>query len=169
MKKMILILIVLLVASLTVACSDNEYIKEKDIIKPDYISQSEANVASSPTKQVSKTINFPIYVLDKNVSKVKYLPIDVDLSIDDKVNVIAGTMSAICFNDLPIDVNVDGKKANVNLRESNESRKTWKDDFLDEDNFEETTTLIVKNLLQEDYEGEWINIVHLSYEGEDIE
>lgn len=169
MKKIVLSSIVLLVASLIVACSEKEYIKEMDIIKTDYVQQSELNVASNPTKQASKTVKFPIYVLDKNVSKVKYLPIDVDLSIDEKMNIIANTMSAICFNDLPIDVEVDGKKANVNLRESDESRKTWKDDFLDENNFDETTILIVKNLLQEDYEGEWIDTVHLAYEGEDIE
>ena len=63
---------------------------------------------------------------------------------------------------------VDEKKVNVNLVESKESHKSWKNDFLDENNLEETTLLLVKNLLQEDYKGEWINTVYITYEGEDI-
>ncbi|MBP3907278.1 MAG: hypothetical protein J6D12_09240 [Peptostreptococcaceae bacterium] len=67
-----------------------------------------------------------------------------------------------------IDIDIDEKKVNVNLVESKESHKSWKNDFLDENNLEETTLLLVKNLLQEDYKGEWINTVHITYEGEDI-
>lgn len=162
MHKIVLSLIVVVVASLIVACSNEDNIKADDVL------QYELSVASDNTKSVSKTVKFPIYILDKNISTVKYLPIDSNLSVDDKVNIIADTMSAVCFNNLPIDVNVQGKKASVNLRESEESRKTWKDDFLDEHNFEDTTLLIVKNLLQEDYEGEWIDTVQIAYEGEDI-
>lgn len=169
MKNIVLSLIIVLVASLIVACSDDDYIKENDIIKPDNTIQNNSSITSDIIKSTSKTDKFPIYVLDKNVSQVKYLPIDISLSIQEKINIIADTMSAICFNDLPIDIVVEGKKANVNLIESDESRKTWKNDFLNEDNFEDTTLLLVKNLLQEDYEGEWIDTVHLAYEGKDIE
>ncbi len=140
MHKIVLSLIVVVVASLIVVCSNEDNIKADDVL------QYELSVASDNTKSVSKTVKFPIYILDKNISTVKYLPIDSNLSVDDKVNIIADTMSAVCFNNLPIDVNVQGKKASVNLRESEESRKTWKDDFLDEHNFEDTTLLIVKNL-----------------------
>jgi hypothetical protein len=158
MKKIILTSMILVVSSLTVGCSKEEYIKEKDII----------NITSNTKKLVSKEVKLPIYFLDKNIRKVKYLSIDDNLSIEEKIEIISNTISTICFNDLPIDIDIDEKKVNVNLVESKESHKSWKNDFLDENNLEETTLLLVKNLLQEDYKGEWINTVHITYEGEDI-
>jgi hypothetical protein len=158
MKKIILTSMIVVVSSLTVGCSNEEYIKEKDII----------NITSNTKKLVSKEVKLPIYFLDKNIRKVKYLSIDDNLSIEEKVKIISNTISAICFNDLPIDIDIDEKKVNVNLVESKESHKSWKNDFLDENNLEETTLLLVKNLLQEDYKGEWINTVHITYEGKDI-
>ena len=158
MKKIILTSMIVVVSSLTVGCSNEEYIKEKDII----------NITSITKKLVSKEVKLPIYFLDKNIRKVKYLSIDDNLSIEEKVKIISNTISAICFNDLPIDIDIDEKKVNVNLVESKESHKSWKNDFLDENNLEETTLLLVKNLLQEDYKGEWINTVHITYEGKDI-
>ena len=152
MKKIILTSMIVVVSSLTVGCSNEEYIKEKDII----------NITSNTKKLVSKEVKLPIYFLDNNIRKVNYL------SIEEKVKIISNTISAICFNDLPIDIDIDEKKVNVNLVESKESHKSWKNDFLDENNLEETTLLLVKNLLQEDYKGEWINTVHITYEGEDI-
>ena len=152
MKKIILTSMIVVVSSLTVGCSNEEYIKEKDII----------NITSNTKKLVSKEVKLPIYFLDKNIRKVKYL------SIEEKIEIISNTISTICFNDLPIDIDIDEKKVNVNLVESKESHKSWKNDFLDENNLEETTLLLVKNLLQEDYKGEWINTVHITYEGEDI-
>ena len=158
MKKIILTSMIVVVSSLTVGCSNEEYIKEKDII----------NITSNTKKLVSKEVKLPIYFLDKNIRKVKYLSIDDNLSIEEKVKIISNTISAICFNDLPIDIDIDEKKVNVNLVESKESHKSWKNDFLDENNLEETTLHLVKNLLQEDYKGEWINTVHITYEGKDI-
>lgn len=158
MKKIILTSMIVVVSSLTVGCSNEEYIKEKDII----------NINSNTKKLVSKEVKLPIYFLDKNIRKVKYLSIDDNLSIEEKIKIISNTISTICFNDLPIDIDVDEKKVNVNLVESKESHKSWKNDFLDENNLEETTLLLVKNLLQEDYKGEWINTVHITYEGKDI-
>lgn len=169
MKKIIVSLIIIVAASLILACSKEEYIKEKDIIKVDNITNDKKSINSDITKPGSKTEKFTIYFLDNNSSNVKYLPIDSNLSIENKINIIADTISEICFNDLPIIVSIDEKKVSVNLIESDESRKTWKDDFLDENNFEDTTLLLVKNLLQEDYDGEWIDTVQLAYEGEEIE
>lgn len=168
MRKIALSSIALVVSSLIVGCSNNEYIKEKDIIGAEYINESQLNTTFNIKKSLSKIEEFPIYFLDKNIRKVKYLPLDINLSIEDKINIISKTISNICFNNLPMDIFVDGKKVNVNLRESDENRNTWKDDFLDDKNLEETTLLIVKNLLQEDYAGEWINTVHITYEGKDI-
>lgn len=158
MKKIILTSMIVVVSSLTVGCSNEEYIKEKDII----------NITSNTKKLVSKEVKLPIYFLDKNIRKVKYLSIDDNLPIEEKIKIISNTISTICFNDLPIDIDIDEKKVNVNLVESKESHKSWKNDFLDENNLEETTLLLVKNLLQEDYKGEWINTVHITYEGKDI-
>lgn len=168
MNKIILSSIVIMIASLVVACSSEYDIKERDIIKADDVIQYQPIAESNASNTTSKTVKFPIYMLDNNVKVVKYLPIEDNISTEEKVNMIAKTMSAICFNDLPIEVKIDGKQANVNLIESDESRKTWEDDFLNEYNLENTVMIIVKNLLQEDYEGEWINTIQLSYEGTDI-
>jgi hypothetical protein len=87
MKKIILTSMIVVVSSLTVGCSNEEYIKEKDII----------NITSNTKKLVSKEVKLPIYFLDKNIRKVKYLSIDDNLSIEEKVKIISNTISAICF------------------------------------------------------------------------
>ena len=59
--------------------------------------------------------------------------------------------------------------AKIELLEFDESlnkRVSWKEDFLNEDIKEQTLKVLLENILQEEYKGQWIEKVQLYYEGE---
>ena len=45
-------------------------------------------------------------------------------------------------------------------------RFIWKEDYLNEDIREQTLKVLLENILQEEYKGQWIEKVQLYYEGE---
>ena len=55
---------------------------------------------------------------------------------------------------------IDKEKQNLEWKE------TWKEDYLNEDIKEQTLKVLLENILQEEYKGQWIEKVQLYYEGE---
>jgi hypothetical protein len=86
---------------------------------------------------------------------------------------IIKTISRESFNGLPISVTIYGKDtAKIELKEPKDlsnSRVSWKADYLNEDSKEYTINTIIKNIIQEDYKGAWIEKVQLYYENELIQ
>jgi len=70
-------------------------------------------------------------------------------------------------------ITVYGKNtAKVELIEPKDSINatvSWKDDYLNEYTKEYTINTIIKNIIQEEYKGEWIEKVQLYYENELIQ
>lgn len=114
---------------------------------------------------------FSIELINKGKKDVISVIIDKDSTLSEKVELIVNTMSEEAFNGLPINVTIYGNDmAKIVLKEPNDSsennRFTWKKDYLNDNNVENTINTIVKNILQEQYKGPWIKTVQLYYEDE---
>ena len=182
MKKIAIILFLIATTLLVTACEKKEQsynykIDEKPssiAVDSEKASQYEAssNIKEKPIKS-SKIIEIPITTTSNEISTTKYVKVHEESSLQEKMQIIIDTISEIGFNDLPMNVKVYGKNiARIELIEHNSSQKsrvTWKDDYLNEDTKEYTINTIVKNILQEEYKGEWIEKIQLYYEGELIE
>ena len=140
------------------------------------------NVLISEKVYKHKNSIYPIYSADvntyaKEVYFVTYL--SEDLSLKNKLDTLAKTLSKVYFSNLPIEVaeitEVNGKKiAVINLKESKENQK-----IIDTSQFREqswsrsyfqgssggtiTTVCLVETFLQNEYEGQWIDGVKFLY------
>ncbi|MGL5348036.1 MAG: hypothetical protein ACRDA3_11850 [Peptostreptococcaceae bacterium] len=185
MNKLARSLLIICATLLTTACNDSNQIKDSRMIDLDSSSvinnENKSNVEDDKSskeglKNTSKsleTINLPIILMTKDVKdekNIKYLEINENITIQEKIELTATAISKECFNSLPIKVSVDnGDIAHVDLIEPENvknTRVTWKDDYLNEEIKEYTISIILKNLLQENYKGEWIDKVQLYHEGE---
>lgn len=185
MNKLARNMFIICATLLTTACNDSETIKESRMIDLDSASiinnqQSTDAKEDKSSKDVSKginksleTIKIPITLMTKEVNEeknIKYLEINENSTMQEKIELTANAISKECFNSLPIKVTIDKDDiARVDLIESENvksNRVSWKNDYLNEEIKEYTISIILKNLLQENYKGEWIDKVQLYYEGE---
>lgn len=123
------------------------------------------------SKHINSKINqMPIEVKGKDGKKIKYIDVEEESTLQEKIDLIVKAISKECFNGLTIKATIYGNdSAIIELKEfsdSKNSRISWKTDYLNEDNIEETVNTIVKNILQEQYNGMWIKTVQLYYEDE---
>ncbi|MGL5712764.1 MAG: hypothetical protein ACRCXT_05870 [Paraclostridium sp.] len=158
----------IIITLLTIGCTNKDTTNENNIIKLEKVLDYEVDESLTKAMSASEKVKFPIYILDNN-SIVKYIELDDKLTISEKINIIADTMSALSFNNLPIEVEVENKEAHVNLIETDEIKNSWEDSFLNKTTKDNTILMIVKNILQEDYEGEWVDSVQISYENQELE
>lgn len=182
MNKIAASLLLICGALLTTACTQSSQTKDSSIIdlnSSSIINSEESAVAKSSedkNNNINKSANIvklPIVLMPKDGKddkNVKYLEINEDSPLDKKVELIVNAISKECFNGLPINVRVyGGNLAKVELVEPenlDSSRVSWKDDYLNDQIKEYTLSVILKNLLQEEYKGDWIEKVQLYYEGE---
>ncbi|HSQ87940.1 hypothetical protein [Romboutsia sp.] len=139
-----------------------------------YLDQGQSTVKSSINLQKpSNTIKIPINIVSKDTKNIKYLEIKKDSSLQQKIEIIISTISKECFNNLPIKITVYGKNtAKIELiepKDSTKNRVSWKKDYLNEYTKEYTINTIIKNVIQEEYKGDWIEKVQLYYEDELIQ
>lgn len=130
----------------------------------------ESTKNSSKVNKLANTTKIPISMPSKDTKDVRYVEVEEDSSLQEKVEIIIDFISHEIFNDLPIKVTVYGSEtARVELVEPTDlenSRVSWKDDYLNEYTKEYTVNAIIKNIIQEGYKGNWIKNVQLYYEGE---
>ncbi|MGL4914579.1 MAG: hypothetical protein ACRC3Y_19340 [Romboutsia sp.] len=183
MKKIAIILFLIATTLLVTACENkeqsyNNIIDEKSsLITSEGENSLEQEVSSNVKKKHIKSLNtieIPISTISNDLSITKYIEVNEDSSIQEKMQIIVDAVSQEAFNNLPMNVKVYSKKniAKINLIEhesSNKSRVTWKNDYLNQDTKEYTINTIIKNILQEEYKGEWIEKVQLYYDGKLIE
>ncbi|MDK2563349.1 hypothetical protein QOZ84_07290 [Romboutsia sedimentorum] len=128
---------------------------------------------SNDSKKNSGTIKIPINIMSKYSKDITYLEVKEDSSLQEKLEIIIKTISREYFNGLPISVTVYGKNlAKIELKEPKDlsnSRVSWKVDYLNEVTKEYTINTIIKNIIQEDYKGAWIEKIQLYYENELIQ
>jgi hypothetical protein len=136
-----------------------------------YLQKEQVTMKNSINSQ--KTIKIPIHIASKDRNDTKYLEIKEDSSLQEKIENVISVISSECFNGLSMKVTVYGKStAKVELiepKDPNNSTVSWKDDYLNEYTKEYTINTIIKNIIQEEYKGEWIDKVQLYYENELIQ
>ena len=161
MNKLAISLFIIATTLFTTACSNNGMYQQNE----------KSTIENSISSQdLSNTIKIPISIVSKDVKSVKYLEIKEEMSLQEKIQLIINTISKECFNGLPIKVTVYGKDtAKIELIEpkgTTKGRASWKEDYLNESTKEYTINTIIKNIIQEEYKGDWIEKVQLYYEDE---
>lgn len=185
MNKLSISLLIFCSILLNIGCTTNSKLGDSNIIdlnsssiieSDESIEKKEEDSSTEKIKGIAKstnTIKIPITLMSKDIREekdIKYLEINKEGSLQEKIELIVNAISKECFNNLPMKVTVYGKDiAKVELIEPENvqnSRVSWKDDYLNEYIKEDTLSIILKNILQEEYKGEWIEKVQLYYEGE---
>lgn len=182
MNKIVVSLILVGGLLLTTACSDSTQIKESSIIdlnsssiiNSDESSNTKNNNSKDTNDNINRTqsiIKFPIISIPKDEKEqkdIKYLEVNEQSTLQEKLDLISNAISQECFNGLPINISVFNENiAKVELVEpDNSSRVSWKEDYLNDQMKEYTLNVILKNILQEEYKGSWIEKVQLYYQGE---
>ena len=165
MNKIVVSFILVSGLLLTTACTNNSKIKESSIIdlnsssiiNSDESSNSKnSNYTKSKSDNINKTkniIKFPIILIpkdDKDEKDIKYLEVNEDSTLEEKLNLIVNAISQECFNGLPIKASVYNENiAKVELLENDNlsSRVSWKDDYLNDQMKEYTLNVILKKYL----------------------
>ncbi|NJA37357.1 hypothetical protein GSQ30_08700, partial [Clostridioides difficile] len=143
--------------------------KESAVVKKDEDAKEETTSKMINSK---KTTKIPIEIISKDEKIVKYLQIDEESSLKDKLRLILDTLSNEYFNGLDMEVEVKEKDnlVKINLIEPDKkSRVSWKDDYLNEQNIIYTINNIIKNVIQEEDNSIWIEEVEIYYNGKLIE
>ena len=185
MNKIAVSFLIICVTLSTVACTNSSKTKDNSIIDLNSYSiinnEKEPNTQSSisgeeKTNNLNRTVNIikmPIILMPRDTKEeknIKYLEINEDSPLQEKIELIVNAISKECFNGLPINVTFDGddiaKVELVELENLENSRVSWKEDYLNDQIKEYTLNVILKNMLQEDYKGHWVDKVQLYYEGE---
>lgn len=148
---------------------------------------SEKTIVESSTKEIAgKEDLIPVYGYDKDSINKEinfYISVQKDLTLEEKLKVIAERLSRFRFNDLPIEVvrvKVDeGKKiAVINLGETEENKgvidpskiqgdasDTWIFGYFQGSaGGSATTETLLETFLQKEYEGDWIDGIEFLYE-----
>ncbi len=143
--------------------------KESAVVKKDDDVREETTSKMINSKNTTK---IPIEIISKDGKIVKYLQIDEESTLKDKLRLILDTLSKEYFNGLDMEVEVKEKDnlVKINLIEPDEkSRVSWKDDYLNEQNIIYTINNIIKNVIQEEDNSIWIEEVEIYYNGKLIE
>ncbi|RDY28895.1 hypothetical protein CHL78_002945 [Romboutsia weinsteinii] len=177
MKKLAVSLLLIATAIINVACaSENSRIKDSKMIETDQVpiitraESEDVRLEDNSTEKGTKMIKMPIQINSDGIDELRYLELKEDSTIQEKIDIMIKTISEECFSGLPLKVTIyNDNRADVELVEldpANESRITWKDEYLNDKSKESTINIIVKNLLQDDYKGAWIDKVKLYYNEE---
>ena len=175
-----IILFIIFLTLFNTACTLENEVKESSSIETNSSSMineeaklKDKSIQNKQTKKTSSTVEIPITLMQdyiKEDKQVKYLQIEANTTLEEKVNKVVSVISSECFSNLPMKVKIYGNDiAKIELLEFDESlnkRVSWKEDYLNEDIKEQTLKVLLENILQEEYKGQWIEKVQLYYEGE---
>ena len=156
------------------ACTLENEVKESSSIETNSSSMineeaklKDKSIQNKQTKKTSSTVEIPITLMQdyiKEDKQVKYLQIEANTTLEEKVNKVVSVISSECFS-----LWEKERWFFIELLEFDESlnkRVSWKEDYLNEDIKEQTLKVLLENILQEEYKGQWIEKVQLYYEGE---
>jgi len=179
MYKLTIILFIIFSTLFNTACSlENEVNKRSSVqnnnssIINEEVKLDKKAIKNKQSSKISGIIKIPIILMQdytKEDKQVKYLQIDTSKTLEERINTLVKAVSSECFSNLPIKVKVYGNDiAKIELLEFDDNlnkRVSWKEDYLNKDIKEQTMRVLLENILQEDYNGEWIEKVQLYYEG----
>ena len=140
------------------------------------------NVFTGQNVLENKNSVYPIYSanVDTYAKEVHFgTYIAENLPLEEKLDVIANTLSQVYFSNLPIEIleitQINGKKVvSINLKESEENQKivdtsqfkgkSWAGNYFQGSTGGTTTSVcLIETFLQSDYEGQWIDGVRFLY------
>lgn len=109
-----------------------------------------------------------IISIDANTNKKKVIgniKINDNLSIEDKVQLVIKEVSALQFQNAPIELTkIENNIAYINIKEDKEN-KLWSSRFFQGSTGANITSYtLVESLLQRDYEGDWVDGIYITYE-----
>ena len=114
MYKLTIILFIIFSTLFNTACTSENGVKESSFIKinsPSMINEEvkleEKSIQSKQAKKTSSTVEIPITLMQdyiKEYKKVKYLQIEANTTLEEKVNKVVNVISSECFNSLPMRV-----------------------------------------------------------------
>ncbi|MGO0882771.1 hypothetical protein ACTPDI_08260 [Clostridioides difficile] len=174
MNKIAVSFLIIATTLLSTACMDYKVDKVELVDARDsaVVKKGENIKEEADTINPKRTAKIPIEIVSKDDKIVKYLQIDEESTLKDKLQLILDTLSHEYFNDLDMEVEVQEKDSlvKINLVEPDEKgRVSWKEDYLNEQNIIYTINNIIKNVIQEDDNSIWIEEVEIYYNGELIE
>lgn len=174
MNKIAVSFLIIATTLLSTACMDYKLDKVELVDTGDsaVVKKGEDIKEEADTINPKRTAKIPIEIVSKDDKIVKYLQIDEESTLKDKLQLILDTLSHEYFNDLDMEVEVQEKDSlvKINLVEPDEKgRVSWKEDYLNEQNIIYTINNIIKNVIQEDDNSIWIEEVEIYYNGELIE
>ncbi|MEG2787538.1 MAG: hypothetical protein RR942_06915 [Romboutsia sp.] len=170
MKKVSLILsIIFITIFITIGCSSLEKNTENENPNPNI----------TETNKIEETINldlanFNIVSKDVNTSETIVLgsiSVNNKSSIEEKLKSVIKEVSKLQFENAPIElVKVENNIAYIDIKEG-EDQNYWSQRFFQGSTGASISSYaLVENLLQRDYQGEWIDGIYISYEGKtDVE
>lgn len=137
------------------------------------------NTNITETNKIEETINldlanFNIVSKDVNTSETIVLgsiSVNNKSSIEEKLKSVIKEVSKLQFENAPIElVKVENNIAYIDIKEG-EDQNYWSQRFFQGSTGASISSYaLVENLLQRDYEGEWIDGIYISYEGKtDVE
>lgn len=171
MNKLAVTVILIATTLLNTACTDKNYKSDDSSEMASYQLADSINFNIKSKQSMDKEIiDMPVEIVSKNEKIIKHVQVKEESTLQEKTDLIVKTVSEEAFNGLTIKATIYANEvAKIVLREpadSENSRISWKNDYLNEQNREETINTIVKNMLQEQYKGPWIKTVQLYYEDE---
>ncbi len=180
MYKITIILFIIFSTLFNTACTLQPKLRQGSTIEVDSpalsneeIKLEEKSNESKQTKKSTNIVEIPIILMqddNKEDKNIKYLQLEANTTLKEKINKVVGVISSECFSNLPIKVKIYGNDtAKIELLEFEDSenkRVTWQNDYLNENIREKTLKVLLENILQENYKGQWIEKVQLYYEGE---
>ena len=147
MYKLTIILFINFLTLFNIACTLKNKVNESSSIEINSYSMineevklEEKSIQNKEAKKISSTVEISITLMQdyiKEDKQVKYLQIEANTTLEEKVNKIVGVISSECFRNLPMKVKIYGNNiAKIELLEFDESlnkRVSWKEDYLNED------------------------------------
>lgn len=140
--------------------NDTDLVENTDINDTEISDKESSNI---------KEINLDITSLDANSGEeivVGSLMLYENQSIEEKVNDLIKQISKVSFNNAPIVLEkIENNIAYIDLKEG-ENTKDWSEKYFQGSTGGSITTYtLTENILQRNYNGEWISGVCFSYEG----
>ena len=150
--------------------NDTDLVENSDNNENKNSSDIEINTEISDKESSNiKEINLDITSLDANSGEeivVGSLMLYENQSIEEKVNALIKQISKVSFNNAPIVLEkIENNIAYIDLKEG-ENTNYWSEKYFQGSTGGSITTYtLTENILQRNYNGEWISGVFFSYEG----
>lgn len=97
----------------------------------------------------------------------KYIEVDKEKSNEELLQEIIDIISVECFNGLPIKAKVyPNNIAKIELLDPQNEKEhisSWEKDYLNNQTIDYTINTIIKNIIQNDYKGKWIEKIQIYY------